>query len=69
MKQYNGKHACHICLDEGKSNPTSAMHTYYPFQEESSRRSHSSIIQAAKQAASSGVPVNIKSLNIYMKMS
>lgn len=66
MKQYNGKHACNFCLDEGKTSPAAAMHTYYPFQEESRRRSNSSIVQAAEEAASSGVPVNIKFLNIVI---
>ena len=58
MKQFNGKHACSVCLDEGESLPGNPLHRFYPYEEDSVHRTHQSILHDAKEATKKGESVS-----------
>lgn len=59
MNQFNGKHGCSKCLQTGLSVATGRGQTWtYPFEMNSSLRTHEQFVENGKQALESGTPVN-----------
>ena len=58
MKQFNGKHGCAYCEDEGVPRPTSHLHRNWPYSTTSIPRTHHSIVDNAKSALRSNDAVS-----------
>ena len=54
MKQFNGTCGCLYYEDEGTTVGTDHLHRYWPKQNTSSPRTHSSILSNARDAITSG---------------
>ena len=50
MKQWNGKHGCLYCEDEGKTIGRDQLHRYWPYLESARPRSHASLLKNAEKA-------------------
>jgi len=59
MKQFNGKHACIVCCDEGETPEGNALHRYFPYRDDSIMRTKDSFSSDAKEASRKGVAVNM----------
>ena len=57
MKQYNGSYACNHCEDEGVPRPSSHLHRNWPYSPTSIIRTHSSMIENAKDTLNNNKPV------------
>lgn len=58
MKQFNGKHGCSYCEDEGKSRASSHLHRNWPYSSTTTPRTHNSIMRDAKEAVRENSPVS-----------
>ena len=56
MKQFNGKHGCCYCYQEGAVRPGCALHRFWP-PDAASVRTHQSVIESAIEATSTRTPV------------
>lgn len=65
MKQFNGKQACCICLDEGETSPGNTLHRFYPLKEDSIKRTKDSFKQDAIESATHEVTVGIEKLLLF----
>lgn len=61
MKQFNGKHGCCYCYQEGGVLPGNPLHRFWPPQAtlSSSIRTHESVIENAMEATFTDTPVVI----------
>lgn len=66
MKQFNGKFGCSVCFDEGKSRPEQAMLRYYPYNEVVQLRTHQSMVNDARIAATEMREVKIYVLKLLV---
>ena len=56
MKQWNGANECLYCEEEGSTIGTDHLQRYWPYKP-ATQRSHSSLLQNAQSAITSGTPV------------
>ena len=57
-KQFNGKHGCSYCEDEGVARSTTHLHRNWSYSSSSRARTHGSIIANAREAIRNGEPVS-----------
>ena len=66
MKQFNGRHGCLCCEDEGTTIGSDHLHRYWPYQTNALPRTHSSLLHDAHIATTSGSCVCLSN-SIYNK--
>lgn len=57
MKQFNGRHGCLYCEEEGTTIGQDHLHRFWPRQAVSVPRSHTSLLQNARMATTTGTVV------------
>lgn len=62
-KQFNGQHGCSYCEDEGVPRVRTHLHRNWPYLTSSVTRTHTGMIQNAREAFQNGAPVSV--LEIY----
>ncbi len=55
MRQFNGKHGCHLCEDEGVNYPSLPMLRYWPYNSIQILRSRESILKNCFEATESEI--------------
>lgn len=45
MRQFNGKHGCHLCEDPGENSPVNPMLRWWPFNGDAVLRSKESLLK------------------------
>ena len=59
MKQFNGKHACHLCEDEGQTQEGNTLIRFWPYaQQQSQKRTKEGLIKNAIDASAQKEPVS-----------
>ncbi len=59
MKQWNGVNGCSVCLDKGDNSTGSKNARYWPYNRGNTWRTHSGVIEDAKQAVIQNKPVSV----------
>lgn len=60
MKQWNGKHGCLYCEDEGKTIGRDQLYRYWPYLESARPRSHASLLKNAEKAINTADEYGVK---------
>ncbi len=50
MRQFNGRHGCHLCEDEGKTAAGNPLFRWWPYNDHQELRTEKSIIENAVKA-------------------
>lgn len=59
MRQFNGKHGCHLCDDEGQTAASNPLLRWWPYKYPRRMRTKNDILQSSAQATTSGEIVSI----------
>lgn len=64
MRQFNGKHGCHLCNDEGQTSASNPLLRWWPYKNSQTMRTKKSLLQSSAQATMSGVIVSYQLFTI-----
>ena len=67
MKQFNGKHGCHLCEDEGENSAANPMLRWWPHNENQKLRSKKSFLNNCLEATSQNAVSVLQHKTIFVE--